>query len=101
MKTIHFAVVVLFVSVAAGCGDTNNNSSPPDLATPVAGGDMAGVVADMTMTGCAEPSTTCVASPTTNAEILNSCPPTGTNKVDITPFYPTMGYANCMLPQAP
>ena len=101
MKTIHFAVLALFVSVAGGCGDNTSNPGPPDLATPIIGHDLA-TSGDMAMnTACPQPSDTCVASPTNNVEILNSCPPSGTNKVDVTPFYPTMGYANCMLPTAP
>jgi hypothetical protein len=79
---LGFVLSTAWLAASVGC-DTNGNNGGGDMA-------MGGGGEDMTMTPGADMSFVCVADPMMGDDFLNGCAPDSVQKVDITPFYPTL-----------
>ncbi len=98
LKNLVLACAVTILSGwAAGCGDSGNSNNDlgggqnPDLAMK-GGNDGGGNNPDM--------APSCVMTPMTTTDFLNSCHSAAIDRVDITPFYPALAPAG-VLPALP
>lgn len=69
------AAGALAVSLFAGCGDAGNENNNPDGGT-------------QPTTDAGDNGPDCYENPTTNLEIINSCPPPGTTQITRNPDLP-------------
>jgi hypothetical protein len=89
--------LMLAVSLATGtvgCGGSNNNGGSGGGG---GGGSAGGGGGGGGGTGGGDMGFACVASPMSGDDFLNGCPPATVDKVEISPFYPTLA-PNGVLP---
>lgn len=102
LSKIFIAALFACVSLAGACGGSSKNN--PDMVMPQQMGDMAVAANPDMVPSCATaPTINCSDNPTTHEEIINGCVGSDVTKVDVTPFYPAMGYQDngCKLPAPP
>jgi hypothetical protein len=90
-------LAIASVTTVVGCGGNGNNGGSGGGG----GGGSAGGGGGGGGGGSPDMAFVCVQNPTSDPDFLNSCPPAGTDSVDITPFYPANVMPDGTLPAIP
>ena len=90
--TVGLMLALSLATGSVGCGGSNNGGSGGGGGGGTAGGGGGGGGG----TGDVDMGFVCVASPMSGDDFLNSCAPATVDKVELSPFYPTLAPAGVL-----